>query len=76
ADSRAVWVPVEGPKPPPERLTLTPAVLAAAREAWVLVSGSGKETALRESLQPGGRTPLADLLRRRERTVIFSDVAP
>ncbi|RME95330.1 MAG: 6-phosphogluconolactonase, partial [Verrucomicrobia bacterium] len=33
ADSRAVWVPVEGPKPPPERLTLTPAVLAAAREA-------------------------------------------
>lgn len=74
AQSRAVWVSVDGPKPPPERLTLTPAVLAAAREAWVLVSGQGKQEALRASLQPQGRTPLADLLRRRERTVLFSDV--
>jgi 6-phosphogluconolactonase len=35
-------LPVTGPKPPPERLTITPKVIAAARHVIVLASGSGK----------------------------------
>lgn len=75
-ESRKVFLPVNGPKPPPERLTLTYSVLADAREVWVLISGAGKREALRESLQPNGTTPLARVLRGRDRTVLFSDVAP
>lgn len=75
-ESRAVYLPVEGTKPPPERITLTYAVLAVARRALVLVSGAGKTAALRESLAPAGRTPLARLLRLREKetTVLLTDV--
>ena len=35
-------LPVIGPKPPPERLSLTPPVLGAARACIVLASGAGK----------------------------------
>jgi 6-phosphogluconolactonase/glucosamine-6-phosphate isomerase/deaminase len=42
---------------------------------WVLASGAGKEAALRESLAPGGRTPLARVLRERDGTRIFTDIA-
>jgi 6-phosphogluconolactonase len=35
-------LPVIGPKPPPERLSLTPPVLRAARLCIVLASGAGK----------------------------------
>ena len=35
-------LPVTGPKPPPERLTITPKVITAARHVVVLASGSGK----------------------------------
>lgn len=75
-ESRAVYLPVEGPKPPPERITLTYAVLAVAKRVLVLVSGAGKAAALRESLSPEGRTPLARLLRLRakETTVLLTDV--
>ncbi len=73
--SRAVYLSVIGPKPPPQRLTLTFAVLAAAREVWVLATGRGKEAALAESLRPNGRTPLARVLRARTRSVLFTDLA-
>ncbi|MCP5518104.1 MAG: 6-phosphogluconolactonase [Verrucomicrobiales bacterium] len=73
-ESRKVYLPVEGPKPPPERLTLTYAVLAEAREVWVLINGSGKEAALQESLCENGRTPLARVIRSRERTQLFTAV--
>ncbi|NKN33603.1 6-phosphogluconolactonase [Marichromatium bheemlicum] len=36
----------EAPKPPPDRVTLTPAALSATREALVLVTGAGKREAL------------------------------
>jgi 6-phosphogluconolactonase len=69
------WViPVIGPKPPPQRLSLTFQVLAAAKEVWVLASGVGKEEALQESLRLGGSTPLAHLLSLRSRTRIMTDL--
>ncbi len=69
------WVlPVIGPKPPPQRLSMTFRVLAAAREVWVLASGAGKESALAESLRPGGTTPLARLISLRARTAIMTDL--
>jgi len=61
------------PKPPPNRVTLGYAEITAARQVWVLVSGAGKETALRESLGSQGRTPLARLTQFRTRTKIFCD---
>jgi len=69
------WViPVIGPKPPPQRLSLTFQVLAAAKEVWVLASGAGKEEALKESLRIGGNTPLAQLLSLRSHTRIMTDL--
>jgi 6-phosphogluconolactonase len=70
----AIYYPVIGPKPPPQRITLSYRVLKAAREVWVLISGPGKEAALRESLLAGGTTPLAGVLKGREWTRIFSDI--
>ena len=74
APQPGIYYPVIGPKPPPQRITLSYDVLAAAQEVWVLVSGPGKEQALKASVQPDGRTPLAQVLRSREETKIFSDV--
>jgi 6-phosphogluconolactonase len=61
------------PKPPPDRISLSYAAIATAREVWVLASGAGKETALRESLFPNGKTPLAQVIQSRQQTKIFSD---
>jgi len=73
-DSKAVYRPVTAPKPPPRRITLGYRAIAAAREVWVLASGAGKEGALRESLAPGGKTPLAEALRRRKSTKFYTDI--
>lgn len=62
------------PKPPPTRISLSYAAIAAAGETWVLASGTGKEAALRESLKPDGRTPLARVIRSRP-VKLFSDLA-
>lgn len=69
-----IYYDVIGPKPPSRRITLSYDVLAAAREVWVLASGKGKESALRESLRQGGTTPLARVLQSRKKTDIFSDI--
>jgi len=73
-ESRAVYLAVTGPKPPPRRVTLSYAVLAAARQVWVLVSGAAKAPALRASLAPAGTTPLARVLRSRRQTCVFTDL--
>lgn len=62
------------PKPPPKRVSLSYAAIKAAKAAWVLASGNGKEAALRESLKPDGKTPLARVIKLREQTAIFSDI--
>jgi 6-phosphogluconolactonase len=62
------------PKPPPKRLSLSYAAIAAAKEVWVLASGKGKEQALAESLSENGKTPLARVLKLRAQTRIFTDV--
>ena len=73
--SQAVYRSVTASKPPPRRITLGYPAIAAAREVWVLASGAGKEAALRESLSPDGTTPLARVLRGRERTCISTDLS-
>ena len=73
-DSPAIYRNVVAVKPPPQRITLGYAALAAAREVWVLASGAGKETVLRESLTSEGRTPLARVIDSRTRTRIFTDL--
>jgi 6-phosphogluconolactonase len=60
-------------KPPPDRVTLSYAAIAAAKNVWVLASGAGKETALRDSVYAGGRTPLAQVIQSRPQTKIFAD---
>jgi 6-phosphogluconolactonase len=64
------------PKPPPNRLSLTYAALAAAKNVWVLASGAGKRDALQKSLAEAPATPLGRVLQMRAHTVIYSDVAP
>jgi 6-phosphogluconolactonase len=74
-DCQDAYVYVDNsPKPPPRRITLTYAAIAAARDVWTLVSGSGKEDALRESLRAGAATPFARMLQSRARSRIFSDI--
>lgn len=65
---------LNSPKPPPERVTLGYAAIAAARQVWVLASGGGKEAALRESLKSDGKTPLSRVLRSRTTAKIFTDI--
>lgn len=72
--SPAVFRAVTAVKPPPRRITLGYEAIAAAREVWVLASGPGKEKALRDSVSPEGKTPLARVLRRRAETKIFTDI--
>ena len=70
--SAAVCRAVVGPKPPPNRLTLTYEALAAARNVWVIASGSGKEQALRDTLS--GDTPLGKVLQMRQSAQVFTDI--
>lgn len=77
SSEKAVYHAVKNsPKPPPNRVTLGYAPIAAARRVWVLVLGAGKAGALRESLDTNGRTPLARVTQIRTQTRIFSDFRP
>ncbi len=64
---------VRGPKPPPDRITLGYGSIFAAREVWVLISGSGKAQMLRSVLGGTADVPLARLLKNRTITRIFAD---
>lgn len=74
-DSVVPFLAIENsPKPPARRISLSYAAIAAAGQVWALVSGAGKAPALRESLHPGGRTPLARVIQARSHTKIFCDI--
>lgn len=70
----AIYRHVVSPKPPPNRVTLGYSTIAAAKQVWVLASGSGKKEALLESISKTGQTPLAQLIRMRSHTKLFSDI--
>jgi 6-phosphogluconolactonase len=65
----------DSPKPPPERITLSLAVLRAARRCLLLATGASKADAIAAMLgEPSRRVP-ASLLRRERLTVIVDDAA-
>ena len=55
----AFYRAVTAVKPPPRRFTLGYGAVIHALQVWVLVAGAGKQGALKESLSPSGKTPLA-----------------
>jgi 6-phosphogluconolactonase len=77
-DTSVPFLAVENsPKPPPRRISLSYAALKAAKNLWILASGTGKEKILRESLAPGGKTSLARVIESRSSrpgTKIFTDL--
>jgi 6-phosphogluconolactonase len=65
----------ESPKPPPERITLSLAVLRAARRCLLLATGAGKADAIAAALgEPTKHVP-ASLLVRERLTVVVDDAA-
>lgn len=50
-ETRRLVVPVIGPKPPPERLTLTPLALGRGNLVVVLAAGAGKADAVQRALE-------------------------
>jgi 6-phosphogluconolactonase len=71
----AIYYPVTGPKPPPNRITLSFSAIQAAKEVWVLISGSGKEESFRRAIASDPEIPLGKVIRYRDRTLIFTDLA-
>jgi 6-phosphogluconolactonase len=67
-------LPVVGPKPPPERLTLTPPPILAARRRIVLAVGSGKAEAVARALE-GPWDPNATPAQLAKRAIWFVDPA-
>jgi 6-phosphogluconolactonase len=65
----------DSPKPPPERITLSLAVLRAARACLLLATGAGKADAVSALLAEPSRHVPASLLRRERLTVIVDDAA-
>jgi 6-phosphogluconolactonase len=63
------------PKPPPERITLSMAVLRAARSCVLLATGHSKADAVNAMLGEPSRHVPASLLRRSRLTVIVDDAA-
>jgi len=76
AGEDAVCLPVhDSPKPPPQRITLSLAVLRAARGCLLLATGASKADAVNAMLgEPSPHVP-ASLLRRERLTVIVDDAA-
>lgn len=76
AGEEAVCLGVEdSPKPPPERITLSLAVLRAARECVLLATGASKADAVAAMLAEPSRHVPASLLRRERLTLLADDAA-
>ncbi len=76
AEAQAICLAVlDSPKRPPERITLSLAVLRAARRCLLLATGAGKADAIAAALaEPSNHVP-ASLLVRERLTVIVDDAA-
>lgn len=75
-DSPDLCRAVTAAKPPPRRITVSYDIISKAENVWVLVSGAGKEPALRDSLGSEHTTPLGRVLASRPGTVIYTDLSP
>ena len=76
AGEQAICLGVEdSPKPPPQRITLSLAVLRAARGCLLLATGAGKADAITAMLAEPSRHVPASLLARERLTVITDDAA-
>ena len=71
ADRLVVAVP-NAPKPPPERISLTPAALSDTRELLLCVVGAGKRAALSAVLD-GGEVPANTIARGARQATIITD---
>lgn len=69
-----VYRPVVASKPPPQRITLGYPAIASAKQAWVLISGEGKENALKGAFMEGSNLPVRRVLEMRPHTDLFSEV--
>jgi 6-phosphogluconolactonase len=65
----------DSPKPPPERITLSLAVLRAAGRSLLIATGAGKADAINAMLAEPTRHVPASLLRRERLSVIVDDAA-
>jgi 6-phosphogluconolactonase len=76
AGEQALCLPVhDSPKPPPERITLSLAVLRAARRCLLLATGAEKADAVAAMLGEPNRHVPASLLRRGRLSMIADDAA-
>lgn len=66
---------LDSPKPPPQRITMSYALLAAAKQVWVVVASGDKAAMLRSSISAEGTSSLARLIRLRHETRILTDQA-
>ena len=73
-ESQAVYLPVIGPKPPPQRVSLSYGMLREAAAVWVLVAGAGKAGPLRDALAGASSHGLGRMLAQRSQTTIFESV--
>ena len=67
------FYPVIGPKPPPERVTMSLRALLAARHVWVVISGEQKRVTLEAALREDSQLPIATLIQRRPLTTCYLD---
>lgn len=76
ASEHELCLPVhDSPKPPPQRITLSLAVLRAAHRCLLLATGPSKADAIAAALGEPSRHVPASLLRRERLTVILDDMA-
>ncbi len=64
---------VVGPKPPPQRVTMSLRLLANAKQVWVIVPGEGKRETLVNAIAPNSTLPLGRLIQHRPMTEIWAD---
>jgi 6-phosphogluconolactonase len=73
-DDRPVVAVRGSPKPPPTRLTLTLPSIQAAREVWIIASGTDKANAIAMALSDGGPVQVPAVgARGRQRTLFLLD---